>query len=88
MATLTITIPDAVATRVLTGFSNDTGYHATITNPTTGEVTNNPESRTDYSRRMLREYIVARVKHYEATTAAADARAAAEADVDADISLS
>lgn len=47
-----ITIPTAIAPRVLDGFAANHGYRATLEDGSP-----NPESKAEFARRMLKEYI-------------------------------
>lgn len=76
MADVTITIPDAQATRVLNAFAAQLNY--TGTNPQ-GQA----ETKAQFARRMLREYIVAVVKQNEGEVASKTARTTSDASVDA-----
>ncbi len=82
--TITLTIPDPVATRVILGYSASRGYSPTIFDPETGATSPNPETRAQYAKRMLIAHVIQAVKQYE--TQLAD-QAAAQA-VDTDIHLS
>lgn len=75
MADVTITIPDAEVTRVLTAFGNQLGY--TGTNPQ-GQA----ETRAQFARRKLREYIVTIVKQHEGSVAERAARTTSDTSVD------
>ncbi len=56
MATISIDIPNAIATEVLQNFTNGTGYQATITDAG-GLPIPNPETRVQYAKRMLLEFL-------------------------------
>jgi len=51
MAQIALNIPDAILTRVINGFANYYHYQSTID----GEA--NPETKAQFSKRMLVEYI-------------------------------
>jgi len=83
MASITLTIPDPIAVRVLNGFAYSTGYQDTVF--VDGVEEPNPESKINYSKRILGEWIKKQVVAYEvsaATTAAAEAaRDTSEAEI-------
>lgn len=81
MATLTITCPDAQAARVRDAFA--LVYHR----PVLVDGQPNPESKTQFTLRMLREFVKNVVKQAEAPVAADAARATALAAVDNDVVL-
>lgn len=86
MAILTINIPDPVATRVLTGFSAANGYQPTVPDGQGGTVPN-PETRAQFCRRKLAEYVKATVQGWEANAAAHTAAQAAAAAADSELSV-
>lgn len=89
MATLVITVPDAQVQRVLDAFAATYSYSATIPDPANeGQTLPNPETKTQFCRRMLRRYIVDVVKAYESTSAAEAARTTAAAGVETQLNLS
>jgi len=79
--TITINIPDAVAARVLNGFASSQGYQATID----GQA--NPESKQQFLKRRVIEFIHNHVKFDESEAAARTAKTAASQNVDSEISL-
>jgi hypothetical protein len=83
MATITITIPDAVAPRVLNGFSSHYGYAPVLDN---GSL--NPETKAQFAKRKLIELIKQAVRESEMETARNVAATTAAASVDDDIILS
>lgn len=89
MATISITIPDGVAARVTNGLAGQYGYKAIIPapNPTDPPVPN-PESKAQFARRMVRQFIHESVRAYEASQASNTARDAAVVDANTNIVLS
>lgn len=83
MATLSITIPNAVATRVQDSFCAAHGYQATLPDGSA-----NPETKQQFLKRKVVEFIRDSVKAAEATAAAETARQAALTDVDTTVVLS
>ncbi len=75
MATITVTIPDAVAVRVRDAFTATYGYQTTI------DGLPNPETPTLFVQRMVREYVKQTMVNYEAQTASTTATGKAVADV-------
>jgi hypothetical protein len=74
-ADVTITIPDPEVTRVLNAIASTNGY--TGLNPQGGA-----ETKAQFARRMLRNWVIAQVKIAEGEPAADAARAAVNASVD------
>jgi hypothetical protein len=81
VATISITVPNAVLTRVVDGVCGSMGYQDTI-----GGVAN-PETRAQFAQRMLREWVKARVRAWETSQAETSAGATAGANVDSQIVL-
>lgn len=88
MASISITIPDAVANRVTNGLAGQYNYQATIPapNPLDPPVPN-PETKAQFAKRMVAKFIKDSVKAFEATQAAGTARDTAAADVETAIAL-
>lgn len=82
MASITLTIPDEVAVRVRNGFCYQQGYQDTINDKP------NPETKTQFMKRMLTEHIKLQVKAYETTLSMETARQEAELSVDSGIVIS
>lgn len=82
MATVTITVPNGVVARVQTAFGKLYNYQATLPN---GQA--NPENITQFTQRMVRQYVLEVVKAAEANTAADAARQSAINQVSTDIVL-
>ena len=88
MATVTITIPDAVLARVLSGFCYQNGYSDTIVDPNNINSTlPNPVSKATFAKQQLIAHIVNAVRSYEISQAAQAAQQAASAAVDSQIAL-
>jgi len=81
MASVTITIPDPVVTRVLTAICANHGYQATI------DGSPNPETKAQAVKRYVKEWAMAHVEAYEAKEAAEEARLAAIAAAKNDITI-
>lgn len=81
MAAITITIPDAVAVRVMNAICSNHGYEATID----GQA--NPETKAQAVKRYIKEWAMAHVEAYEAKVASEDARAAAIDTARSEISI-
>ena len=83
MASITLTIPDPIAVRVLNGFAYSTGYQDTVF--VDGVEEPNPESKINYSKRILGEWIKKQVVAYEVSaavsTAASNTRATSESEI-------
>ena len=89
MATIIVTIPDAQVTRVRNAFAIAYHWSATIPDPANpGSTIPNPESKTQFAQRKVREYVKNVVKGVEAPAARNAAGVAAEAAVDNEIILS
>ena len=89
LATIIVTIPDAQVARVRNAFAIAYNYQATIPDPANpGSTIPNPESKTQFAQRKVREYVKEVVKSVEAPTAGEVARKAAATAVDNEIILS
>lgn len=75
MAQFILTYPDPWGPRVRDALCANFGYQDTVDDAP------NPESRTDFARRMLAEWLKSQVAAHESRQAARDVIAAAEADV-------
>lgn len=73
MASISVTIPDAVLPRVLNAFASRYGYLATLTNADDQPVAN-PETKAQFAKRMLAEHIKRVVREEEAIAAELTAR--------------
>jgi hypothetical protein len=83
MATLTINIPDAVATRVTNGIAKRFNYKATFEDGTP-----NPETKAQFARRKVIEFMKRAVKEAEVGTATDAAAEMAGSAVETEIVLS
>lgn len=85
---ISITIPDAVGSRVVDGLAGQYNYQATIPapNPLNPPVPN-PETKAQFAKRMVAKFIKDSVKAFEATQAAGTARDTAAASVETAITL-
>ena len=86
MATsLTLTIPDAQATRVLNGFCAHHGYAETVAGPpdVDGKPTTipNPETRLAFAKKVLYRIIKRDIVEYEANQAQREAILASNTDI-------
>ena len=79
MATVSITVPDSMVSRINDAFATAFEYPETID----GQA--NPESKTQHTRRRVREYVGSVVKTVEARAASDAAAAAAAAQATADM---
>jgi hypothetical protein len=79
--TITINIPDAVSNRVLNGFASAQGYQDTIDGQP------NPETKQQFLKRRLIEFIHQAVKFQESEAAGTVAKQAAIQRVDSEITL-
>lgn len=79
MATVSITVPDAMVTRINDAFATAFEYPATID----GEP--NPETKTQHTRRRVREYVAGIVRRIEAGAAAQTAAASTANQVNTDM---
>ena len=80
MASITFTIPDQIAPRVLDGFAIAEGYVAVLDNGTA-----NPETKTQFMRRKIIEYVKNAVRSAEVQDAKNKAATMAGQSVDQDI---
>ena len=88
MAQLIITVPDAQVARVLAAFAAQYGYQDTVPGANPGDPpVANPETRVQFTRRMLRRFVMEVVRANEVVAAIETARTDAAAKVDAEIAL-
>lgn len=80
MANITLTIPDDKIQRIITAFTKEFGYQDNITNED-GTTSPNPETKAQFTKRMVIEYIKQTTRNYEANIAAGAARVSTNADV-------
>lgn len=83
MAQIAITIPDAQVARVQDAFAGAYGYSATLPDGSP-----NPQTRAQFAKAKVIEYVVSVVKGYEAQRDAEAARVAAINAVDTQVALS
>jgi hypothetical protein len=88
MASITITIPDAVKDRVLDAFCKQRGYQETVTASDSVTIIPNPESKAAFVKRTLKEVVINDVRQYEMSQASQEASKAASEKVINEISLS
>lgn len=84
MAQITINIPDAVAPRVINAFAKQYLYSPTLPDG----VTPNPETKQEFAKRQVKEFIKRTVRQAEVESAKLTAQQTAEQSVDTDIVLS
>ena len=90
MTRLVITIPDDLKERIYNGVAKDHRYQAEITNPDfdsmyperDARTITNPESRDDFVKRTVREFLMRSVQKAEAEAAREAAEAAAMSEID------
>jgi len=83
MAQITITIPDAILPRVINGFARRYNY-----SPILEDGSSNPETKAQFAKRKLIEFIKSAVREAEIQDATNAAATTAAASVDTDITLS
>lgn len=91
MASITLTIPDAQVQRVLNGFALAQGYREFIIQPNQNDFTlliPNPQTKVQFLKAKLLEYVITNVKQAEGSAAALAAKTAAESSVDSGVTLS
>lgn len=82
MATITLTIPDAILPRVIAGMCGHYGYEDTITDPANPEnIIPNLETKGEFCRRMVRQHVKRVVLQWEAEQAFLASQAAGESEV-------
>lgn len=86
MATLAFEIPDAIAQRVIDGVAGQNEYRDTVED-SKGKVIPNPESKNQFVKRMIREYIKGNVKAWETSQAIATARQGTSDRVDSEVTI-
>ncbi len=78
MATLSVTVSDDIAPRVLAGVCYYNGYTTKIPDPNNpGSYIDNPVTPGQFAKNCIKEYLKSCVVAYEAMKAAEDARQAA-----------
>jgi hypothetical protein len=86
MATLSITVPDAIVQRVLNGAAYYNGYQDQVQDGN-GNLVPNPMTKVQFVKNIIKTYIKNCVTAYEATHAAEVARQAATDSAQADIQI-
>ena len=89
MADITITIPNPVLPRVVDAIATEYGYQANIPdvgNP--GQFIPNPETKNQFAKKQVIEFLKRTVKTAEKSNAIVTARNAVETDVDTNVVLS
>ncbi len=79
------TIPDQLVSRVIDGMAGQNGYQAFLDE---GQTEPNPESKSQFAKRMVREYIKNNVIAWEANQAVDEARDLAVEAAENEIELS
>ncbi len=72
MATITITVPDAVAPRVLNAICGLHGYRETVpdlSTPDTPVMVPNPQTKAQFTRQIVAAYVLEQVREYEGNAA-------------------
>lgn len=89
MTTVSIDIPNAVTARVMDAFCAAHGYQATVPDPANsdGPYIPNPQTKPQYVKAHIANYIKQTVAVYEAQQAAAQATATATAAANTDIAI-
>jgi hypothetical protein len=87
MAQISFTIADDKVQRMRAAFAARYGYRAKVFDPATGAEIDNPESRADFARRMIREFVKGVIRDHERREAAEAAANAAGAAVETEIEL-
>jgi len=82
MATITFTIPDNLMPRVINGICGKYGYQETIDDPENpGQVIDNPETKANFCKRIIRQGIKRDVLQWEAEQAYNASHAAGESEI-------
>jgi hypothetical protein len=85
---ITLTIPDAVATRVVDVLATRFGYQATIPDPADSTKTiTNPQTKAQFAKSQLIKWVMAQVSEHEANTAGAAASRTAATSTATDIAI-
>jgi hypothetical protein len=82
MASFNFTVPDAAVPRVVEAFCVRFGYQETSVDGVP-----NPETRGDFTRRMIREFIKDTVVSHEASLAGRDASASQAAETRSEVDV-
>ena len=88
MAELKVNIPPPQLTRVLNGFSYQHGYQDQIDDPANpGTLIPNPQTKSEFTKDKLKEFVKESVKAYEGSNAGKAARQAAIKNAESNINL-
>lgn len=83
MAQVLITMPDAVAPRLVAAICKNYGYQAQLLNPETGEMEANPETALQFVFRQRIKFLKDNLKQAEVPDLAKDERITKIAEIDA-----
>lgn len=83
MATISLTIPDAVIQRVLDALTGTYGYRVTL-----DDGSPNPQTKTQFAKAVVADYVKKIVRQWEAQQAGQTAFNAAANDVDLNVTIS
>lgn len=86
MARITIDYPDAVGPRITNAFAGQLDYASKVDDGN-GNLITNPETKAQFTKRMIQEYIMSVVTAYESNEAAQTARKTAQDKVRSEITL-
>ncbi len=86
MATISLTIPDAIAVRVLDAMAYGNGYTDTVTDMN-GDPLPNPITKMQFAKNVLKGWIKSNVVAYESVKAAENAREVAIEAATAEITI-
>ena len=82
MATITFTLPDAILPRVVAGMCGRFNYQEVIDDPVNpGKMIPNPETKSVFCKRKIREFIKQQVLEYESQLAATAAHETGNSEV-------
>ncbi len=88
MASISITVPDAIAARVTADMCYYNGYQQKVPDPNNpGQLIDNPITPGQFIKNCIKNYVLQCCRAYEAQKAAEDARVAAITAADTDILL-
>lgn len=88
MATVSIDVPAAQMPRVIAAFVGVYNYQTQVPDPANpGQMIANPETKPQFTQRMMRQHAMDVTKTWEASTAGETARAIAVAKVDTEITI-
>jgi len=87
MAQITINIPDNILTRVIAGVAYDNGYRDQLLDENNQPYTN-PETKSQFSRKVIIRFIKNSVKSFERNQAVESAKVTAETAAETEITIS